>query len=55
MAINYLGVPLIFLLIASVIGILIGIVLKHKRMLIISTAVLMAVVLIYIILFFIFH
>jgi ABC-type microcin C transport system permease subunit YejE len=55
MALNFLGIPLIILLVASVIGILLGIVRKNKRIMWISVIVLIVVLLIYIILFLIVH
>jgi len=55
MVFNFIGIPLFFMLIASVIGLLIGIVKKNRKMFNISRLFLLVIVILYIVGAIIFH
>lgn len=55
MVFNFIGIPLFFMLIASVIGLLIGVVRKNRKMLNICTIFLLVIVILYIVAAIIFH
>ena len=55
MVFNFIGIPLLFMLIASAIGLLIGIVKKNRKMINISTIFLLVIVILYIVGAIIFH
>jgi hypothetical protein len=55
MAINLIGIPLLVLFLASLIGTIVGIVSKNKKVILISVIVLAVVILLYAVFFVVYH
>jgi hypothetical protein len=55
MAINFIGIPLFILFVVSILIALVGIIRKNKKIITISIIMLLGVLMIYAILYFVFH
>jgi len=54
-AFNFIGVPMFLLVIASLIGLLIGIIKKNKKLILTSSIILIVIIIVYGILFILIH